>query len=328
MKPGIVVVVEQRGGEPKRASIEALAEAARLKAALGGPVVAVVVGAGAEGAAERVAASGADRIVRIDTPEVARYSTEAYAAAAAAAVRTADAGTVFVAATTQGRDLAPAIAARLDAAYAAECTALRVEGGRLLAARPVYAGKALLTVAANAAPFVVGLRPNVFDPTPPAGTARAESAPAPAFSVDGGIKAMVTAIAAAAAGKKDVAEADIVVAGGRGLGSPEGFKPLEDLATVLGAAVGASRAVVDLGWRPHSEQVGQTGKVVSPKLYIAAGISGAIQHVAGMRTSKVIVAINRDPEAPIFKLATYGIVGDALQILPALTAALKTALAR
>jgi electron transfer flavoprotein alpha subunit len=205
---------------------------------------------------------------------------------------------------------------------ASDCVEITVDGGSIVARRPVFAGKAMVTVSAASGLLVASLRPN---------SVRAEEAPAPgavenatAVSPDKGLGAVLKEIMAAAQEKLELTEADIIVSGGRGLKGPENFAMIEELAAQLGAAVGASRAVVDAGWRPHSDQVGQTGKTVSPQLYIAVAISGAIQHLAGMRTSKFIVAINKDPEAPIFKLADYGIVGDAFEVVPALTEAVKS----
>ena len=323
MKTGIVVMIEQREGQVKRASLEALTRARQLQHDLGGRVACILVGSGVASAAQELATRGVDAVMVADAPFLATYSPEGYASAALQAIKSVDPGLVLVAATIQGRDLAPAIAARMGAAYIADCTSLEFNDGRVVARRPVYAGKAVATVAPTGESVVVSLRPNVVALDLP----EAEG-PAPIEPLDPGLTAddlrsRVTEVKAAAAGRKDVSEADVVVAGGRGAGTPEGFAVIEELAAVLGGAVGASRAVVDLGWRPHSEQVGQTGKVVSPKLYIAAGVSGAIQHLAGMRTSKVIVAINKDPEAPIFKVADYGIVGDLSEVLPALSAALR-----
>jgi electron transfer flavoprotein alpha subunit len=230
-------------------------------------------------------------------------------------------GAVVCAASAQGKDLAPRVAARLGRPLAADITDLAVDGGAVIVTRPVYAGKALLKVKVVATPAVVSLRPNVFTPVerPKAGAAETMAA-----SGDGG-RVVVKGIKAAAAGALDVAEAPIVVSGGRGLKEPANFQLLEELAQAFGgrAAVGASRAVVDAGWRPHGDQVGQTGKTVSPSLYIAVGISGAIQHLAGMRTAKVIVAINKDKDAPIFKIADYGVVGDLFEIVPRLTEELR-----
>ena len=222
----------------------------------------------------------------------------------------------MLAASATGKDLAPRVAATLGVALAADATDVAVEGGKVVVTRPIYAGKALLKVKLTTQPAVVSLRPNVFTPVerPKAGAAQAVSVDAPAGRVT------VKEIKAAEAGALDVAEAPIVISGGRGLKEPANFKLLEELARAFGgkAAVGASRAVVDAGWRPHADQVGQTGKTVSPSLYIAVGISGAIQHLAGMRTSKTIVAINKDKDAPIFKVADYGIVGDLFEIVPKL----------
>ena len=322
--PGICVIMEQRGGEVKRASVEALAEALRQNGGQEGAVTAVLIGSEMGDAAEQLKSSGADKIVVFDRGDLAHYGSEANRDCAVQAIRGADASVVFVAATVQGRDLAAAIAggAALDCGYAAECTGIENQNGRLVATRPVYAGKAVVKVASTGGTVVLSLRPNVFSADLGGGGDAAVESMDPPFG-DGEKTARVSGIAASSGGKKDVAEADVVVSGGRGAGTAEGFAPIEALAEALDGAVGASRAVVDLGWRPHAEQVGQTGKVVSPKLYIAAGISGAIQHLAGMRTSKVIVAVNKDAEAPIFKVADYGIVGDLFEVLPALTEAVQ-----
>jgi electron transfer flavoprotein alpha subunit len=216
-----------------------------------------------------------------------------------------------------GKDLAPRVAARLGAAFASDVTSLRFEGG-VVVTRPVYAGKAIYTLKLGA-PCVISLRPNSVAPVESkhAGVVKRVAAPA------GAPRARTVEVKQPERAALDVAEAGIVVSGGRGLKEPQNFKLIEDLASALGGAVGASRAVVDAGWRPHAEQVGQTGKTVSPSLYFAIGISGAIQHLAGMRTAKVIVAINKDADAPIFKVADYGIVGDLFEILPRLTAEIK-----
>lgn len=326
MKPGILVFVEQRGGQVKRASYEALGAALGLKAAVGGDVAAVVVGAGVQGLAAEIAAHGADRVFVVDQGYLASFDAAGYGRAVERVARDFSPGLVLLSGTTMGRDVGPWLAAKLDCAYAADCVALTVEGGKAVARRPMYAGKTVATVTSDAEPFVLSLRPKAFSPA-----ARADGRTAPTTLVNPGdadhLRAVAQAIVANTGGTLDVSEADVVVAGGRGLGGPEGFKPLEELAQALGGAVGASRAVVDLGWRDHAAQVGQTGKTVAPSLYFAVGVSGAIQHLAGMRTSKVIVAINRDPEAPIFKAATYGIVGDLFEIVPELTKAVKEALA-
>jgi electron transfer flavoprotein alpha subunit len=233
---------------------------------------------------------------------------------------------VIMPATSMGKDLAPRLAVRIDGAVAPDVTSIAVEDGTIVAQRPVYAGKALIKVKINSAKKVFSLRPNVFSAGENSGTDAAVESFAPALEdADFATKSTGTTVAA---GKLDVAEASMIVSGGRGLQAPEHWTLIEGLADALGAATGASRAVVDSGWRPHAEQVGQTGKTVSPNLYIACGISGAIQHLAGMSSSKCIVAINKDKDAPIFQVADYGIVGDVFEVIPALTDELKTFLSK
>ncbi len=327
MKSGIVVYVEHRDGHVRPASLEALGEAKRLKAAGCGDVTAVILGTNVQAVAETLGTFGADRAIAIDQGFLASFDCALFGKALAEAVRDVDPGLVLMAASTTGRDLAPYLAATLDAGYAADCIALVKDGSGIAARRPVFGGKAISTVACNTDPFVVTLRPKMFEAAPKQAGATAAVKVLPPKATPDVVRAVARSVIANQTGTLDVAEADIIVAGGRGVGAPEGFKPLEELAKTLNAAVGASRAVVDLGWRDHAAQVGQTGKTVSPTLYIACGVSGAIQHLAGMRTSKVIVAVNRDPEAPIFKVATYGIVGDLFEVVPALTTAFKEALA-
>lgn len=226
-----------------------------------------------------------------------------------------------------GKDLGARIAAKLKAGLAPDCVAIKVDNGSIIATRPVYAGKALVDVKINSPKKVFTLRPNVFN----AGATDGSSAKIEKISLslqDSDFASKVTGVSIAKSGRPDLTEAEIIISGGRGLGAPENFKIIEEAADVLGAAVGASRAVVDAGWRPHGDQVGQTGKTVSPSLYIAVAISGAIQHLAGMSSSKYIVAINKDKDAPIFQVADYGIVGDAFEIIPELTAQLKKALGK
>jgi electron transfer flavoprotein alpha subunit len=323
MPQGVLAFVEQREGTIKKAALEAVSTAARLKKDLGGQAVAVVIGAGIRDAAATLAAYGADRILAFDHDHLRRYSADGYGRALLQAIKSVEPAAVLIPATILGRDLGAYVAAELGAGLASDCTAIDAAGGQIRATRPVYAGKALSKTIIESRPALIGMRPNVFaaEVTSPDAKGEVESVPLQ-FSPDA-IRAIVKDIVAPQHEALDVSEAQIVVTGGRGVGGPEGFKPLEELAKVLGAAVGASRAVVDAGWRDHGSQVGQTGKTVSPTLYIACGISGAIQHLAGMRTSKVIVAINKDPEAPIFKVANYGIVGDLFEVVPALTAAFK-----
>ena len=309
----VLAVLEQRGGALKKVSHEVLTVARRVADGTGGEVHALVIG-GSGVATDGLGAYGADKVLVAADDALSDYQADRYAAVAAAQVRDAGCTIVLVAATAMGKDLAPRIAARLACGLAADVTDVQYDGG-VVVTRPVYAGKATYTLRVTGSPSVISVRPNAVAPvqrqrpgtvaavTPEAGEPRART-----VEMKQPEKATL-----------DVAEASVVVSGGRGLKEPERFKLLEDLADALGGAVGASRAVVDAGWRPHAEQVGQTGKVVSPNLYFAIGISGAIQHLAGIRTAKTIVAINKDADAPIFKAADYGIVGDLFEIVPRLT---------
>jgi len=313
----ILVFCELKDGKIRKASLEALSEARRL--AGDGPVIALFAGASCAGA-EEAAAFGADTILKAEAPALGAYSSDLFASVIADAVKAKGAKALLGAATSMGKDVLPRVAAKLGAGYAAEVTALAMKDGKLQAVRPVYAGKAFATVDFTSEVQVASTRPNVFAAAecPKAGSLEA----LPISGAD--FKAVVKEILAKGSGKQDLTEADVIVSGGRGMKEGANFRLLEELAEAIGGVVGASRAAVDAGWDiPHSMQVGQTGKVVSPTLYIACGISGAIQHVAGMSGSKVIVAINKDPEAPIFKLATYGIVGDLFEVVPELTKAAK-----
>ncbi|MCB9881275.1 MAG: electron transfer flavoprotein subunit alpha/FixB family protein [Planctomycetes bacterium] len=317
---GILVYLESKDGRIRKSSLEALSAAASLET----DVIAVLYGPNTAAGADEAARYGASRIVAFQADD-APNSPEAARASVLAQAEESKPAAIFLPATAAGRDLAPRLAARLGWAQASDVTEVRAGNGGVEARRPVYAGKAYTWVAAKTGGLVVTTRPNVFVTVEKAAQASVETKAPP--STD--LRSVVREIVASAGGKLDVSEAPIVVAGGRGMKAAENWQLLERLADAFGgrAALGASRAVVDSGWRPHAEQVGQTGKVVAPQLYIAVGISGAIQHLAGMRTSKVIVAINKDPEAAIFKVADYGIVGDALEILPALTSEIAGALA-
>ncbi|HJQ66104.1 MAG TPA: electron transfer flavoprotein subunit alpha/FixB family protein [Gemmatimonadales bacterium] len=313
----VLVVLEQRDGALRKVSHEVVTGARRLADALSGEVHALVLGAGAVQGTDASGRYGADKVITATNAGFGQYAPEGYARAVADRAKAGGYGAVVFAASAQGKDLAPRVAAQLGVPLAADVTDVAVDGGKVTVTRPVYAGKALLKVKVNASPAVLSLRPNVFTPVERPKAGAAETA---AIAGDAG-RVVVKGIKAAAGGSLDVAEAPIVISGGRGLKEPANFKLLEELAKAFGgkAAVGASRAVVDAGWRPHGDQVGQTGKTVSPSLYVAVGISGAIQHLAGMRTAKVIVAINKDKDAPIFKVADYGIVGDLFEIVPKLT---------
>ena len=327
MANNVLVVAEQRDGVLKKVAFEMLGLGAELAAALGGNVEAVLLGAGLGDLPDTLAQYGATKVYAADEESLAVYSSEGYANTLAAFVQAADPqpAIVLLGATAMGKDLAPRLAARLGVGLAPDCISMEIEDGRLTAIRPIFAGKALAKVRLKGDPQIASLRPNVLaapDPDP-AATATVE-----AIAADPGtVRARVVDIVAAGEGEIDVAEADVIVSGGRGVGGPEGFAPIRNLAKTLGAAVGASRAAVDAGWIDHPHQVGQTGKTVTPNLYIACGISGAIQHQAGMKTSKVIVAINKDAEAPIFKIANYGIVGDLFEVVPALDKELLALLA-
>ncbi len=314
----IVVFVEQHGGTPARTSLESIAAAK----AGGASVTAVVTGPGADQAAASLGNFGAERAVQITGAD--DWSPDGTAADVAKVVQDAGATVCLAAASATGKDVMPRIAAHLDSVPLTDCTTFRMEGEKPIVERPVLAGKVTATVESASPVFCATLRPNSFKVEETGASAEVSQVEASADR-----KVTVVEVAAKEGGKLDVKEAQTIVAGGRGMKEPEHFALIDELVSALdGAAVGASRAVVDAGWRPHAEQVGQTGKVVSPQLYIAVGISGAIQHLAGMCTSKTIVAINKDAEAPIFKVADYGVVGDALEVLPALTEAVKAAKAQ
>ena len=317
----VLAVLEQREGALRKVSSEVVTGARRLADGLAGRVDALVLAAGSVQGIDQLGGFGADTVLTLTNDAFGRYAPEACTRVIADRAKAGGYRAVVFAASATGRDLAPRVAARLGVALAQDVTDVAVEGGAVTVIHPVYAGKALLKLKLTATPAIVSLRPNVFTPVqrPKAGSAETVAVPAPTGRV------VVTAIKPATAGTLDVAEAPIVISGGRGLKEPANFKVLEELAAAFGgrAAVGASRAVVDAGWRPHADQVGQTGKTVSATLYIAVGISGAIQHLAGMRTSKVIVAINKDKDAPIFKVADYGVVGDLFEVVPKLTEEIK-----
>jgi electron transfer flavoprotein alpha subunit len=324
MGNNVLVIAEQRDGILKKVAFEMLGTGAELAAVLGGGVEAALLGSGLDGPSspsgkglpDTLAQYGATRVYVADDPALDTYSSEGYANTLAALAGKTAPAIILIGATTMGTDLAPRLAARLGVGVASDCIALDIDGGRLVATRPIYAGKALARVKLNGDPQMATVRPNVLAAPEPDASAAATVEPVGA--VIEGIRARVVDIIGAGEGEIDVAEADIIVSGGRGVTGPEGFAPVRSLARTLGAAVGASRAAVDAGWIEHAHQVGQTGKTVTPNLYIACGISGAIQHLAGMKTSKTIVAVNKDPEAPIFKVANYGIVGDLFEVVPLL----------
>jgi len=316
-----LVFIEQRDGKIRKASLEALSLARKLG---GGPAAAVIAGKGVAALAKDLGKYGAGTVYLADRDELALYSNKGYVGALDAAAKKEGPDAVLIAATAMGKDVAPRFAARNDVSALADVMDLRVEDGRLVAWRPVYSGKARAEVDCGSAKLQIATtRPNVFaaEATEGAAEPRVESLELGEIAP----RARVLRVETSESKELDVSEADIIVSGGRGIKGPENWPVIRDLQQALGAALGASRAVVDAGWIDHQYQVGQTGKVVSPTLYVACGISGAIQHLAGMGTSKVIVAINKDPEAPIFKVATYGVVGDIFQIIPEFAKAVRAA---
>ncbi len=321
----ILVFAERRDGKIKRPSLEAISTARGLADKLGRRVDVLAIGPGAASCAAEVGQLGADRLLAVEADHGELYAPELYSACLAQGAEEGKASVVLLAATAMGKDLAPHATARLNTACASDLTQIELApDGTLRGRRPIYSGKAYARVAMPGAhPAVATLRPNAF-PVCPADPARDPEVVAmdPAASAES-LRVRAVRLETPEQQELDVAEASIVVSGGRGLKEPQNFSIVRELASALGAAVGASRAVVDAGWIPHAHQVGQTGKVVSPNLYVACGISGAVQHLAGMSSSKVIVAINKDPEAPIFKVAHYGIVGDVFEIVPALTEAVN-----
>lgn len=325
MAKGVWIVAEHRDGALRKVSFELASTARKLADQTGDEVAAVLVGSGCEAMAAELGKYGVDKVFVADAAAFEPYTTDAHSAAVAKAVKDNDPAILLVGASVQGKDLAAALVGKLAAGLATDCTDVKIADGQFVAIRPMYAGKCFGEVSFNATPAMASLRPNVF---PIVESAKAGAVVKFDAGVDAGaLKTKVLEVQKEASGKLDVAEANIIVSGGRGMKGPEGYGILEELAGVLGAAVGASRAAVDAGWRPQSDQVGQTGKVVSPNLYIACGISGAIQHLAGMSSSKYIVAVNKDAEAPIFSKADYGVVDDLFKVVPALTAEVKKLMA-
>lgn len=318
-----MAIAEQRDGELRKISYEMVSEGRRLADALGQELTAVLLGSNIKDKAAVLGQYGADKVLVADDPKLDPYTTDAYTAVLAELIKANDPVVVILGASVQGKDLAARLAARLEVGMAQDCTAFSIEDGNLVAIRPIYAGKAYAKVTYAGTPQMATARPNVMAMNEPDTSKSAEIIDAAVALDDGALKTKVAEVIRDESGKIDLTEADKIVSGGRGMKGPEGFKVLEDLAAVLGASVGASRSAVDAGWREHTDQVGQTGKVVSPNLYIACGISGAIQHLAGMSTSKVIVAINKDPDAPIFQKSDYGVVDDLFNVVPALTEEVK-----
>jgi len=319
MASGVLIFAEQREGKFRKVAFELLNIGKQIADKLGGPLSAVVVGKGVGQLASSLGKSGAKKVFAADGDLFALYSSEGYAAAVAAAAKQADAAVVLTGNTSMGKDLTPRVAAKLGVGMATDCTSLEVDGGKLVATRPVYSGKCYIKIELAGTPQIVSVRPNTYPVAAEAGG----SAEIVAVSVSVEPKAKVKEVVKTSEGKIELTEAEKIVSGGRGIKDKANFKLLEDLAGVIKAAVGASRAAVDSGYATLDMQVGQTGKIVNPTLYMAFGISGAIQHLAGMRTSKIIVAVNKDPEAPIFQKADYGIVDDLFKVVPVMTEEFK-----
>lgn len=323
MTGDILVFGEIRNGELKKVAKELVHGAMTIAAGTGGSVDAIIVGTGAESEAAKLSGLGVRKIAVVDDEATANYSPEGYASVLADLVKEGDYGYVLLGATSMGRDLGARAVAKVDGVMFSDCTELGFEDGAVRVKRPVYSGKLYLEIAPlGERPVFVTVRPNNLPPAE-AKDGGDEVAARPSGVDLAAIRAIAKEIVPLAGGRPDVTEADVIVAGGRAMKDVANFKLLEDLADLFGGAVGASRAAVDAGFAEQPIQVGQTGKVVNPKLYIACGISGAIQHLAGMRTSKVIVAINKDASAPIFEKATYGIVGDLFEVVPVLTEEIK-----
>jgi len=322
----IFAFVESRGLELRKVGLEAVTAARTLaNKSGGGEVHALVLGPpGIAAKASQLGQYGADVVIAVEHAGLANYSPEVATATAADRIKSGAYRAAIFSTSAQGRDLAPRVAARLGVSAVTDVISFELEGATVIVRHPINIGKVIATLAISGSPAVIAMRPNVIAPAQNAKAGRVENAQ-PAVD-PGSTRVKVVETRQGGSGKLDLAEAPVVIAGGRGLKAAENFKLVEDLASAFGnAAVGATRAVTDDGWRPHSDQIGQTGRLVSPELYIAVGISGAVQHLAGMRTSKTIVAVNKDKDAPIFKVADYGIVGDVFEVIPALTEAVREA---
>ncbi len=322
MGKGIWIFAEQKDGELRKVTMELLGEGRKMADETGQELATVLLGDNVNKLAETLAQYGADKVYLAQCHCLQQYNTGLFTDIIAGLVKAYQPAVFLWGNTSLARDLAPRVAERVNAGLLSDCTTIKYSGSNLIFGRPVYAGKAIVDATCQAEPAMATIRPNVFDLPFPQSSRTAETVNVEVKS-DIDLRAVIKEVIKQAAERIDLTEANIIVAGGRGLKGPEGFAPLAELAGVIGGAVGASRAAVDAGWCEHAIQVGQTGKVVSPTLYIACGISGAIQHLAGMSSSKMIVAINKDPEAPIFKMVDYGIVGDLFEVVPLLTEEFK-----
>lgn len=305
----VLAIAEQSDAAFRKITYEVLSEGRRIANSLGCSLTAVVLGAG-EDISKELGEYGADRILVADNQALREYVNDAYTNVITDIIDKENPCVVILGASTQGKELSARIAARINASLAMDCVAVQVENGNLVVTRPMYGGKILADVALDGNPQIAAIRPNFMSIVKTTGAGSVEK-----IDVDVGKTDLTFIEKNLETGKVELTEADVIISGGRGMGGSD-FSVIEELADLLGGAVGASRSAVDEGWRPVSDQVGQTGKVVSPNLYVACGISGAIQHFAGMSSSRVVVAINKDPDAPIFSKADYGIVGDLFEIVP------------
>lgn len=328
MAKGIFVILEQQDEKVRKVSLELLSEGRRIAEKSGEPLVGILLGFGVQNQAAAAAAYGADQVIVVDDPALKDYTTGTFTSVLNRIIRNREPQAVLLGNTAIGRDLAPRLAQRLDVGLAADCIGMEYDETVFLTfKRPIYAGKAYAHLHSEARPILATIRPNTFSLSTPDPSRGVEVFEEKATIDSADLIAIVKEIVRAASSRPELTDANIIVSGGRGMKNSENFRVLEELADVLNAAVGASRAAVDSGYREYKYQVGQTGKTVSPTLYIACGISGAIQHLAGMGSSKVIVAINKDPEANIFTVADYGIVGDLFEVVPLLTQEFKKRLA-
>jgi len=320
MSNNILIFCETDNGKLTKSAYEVATIGRKIAGELNGELISAVINCPSE-EVEKLADYGINKTILVNDDKLQNYTTEGYSSVLKEIANKENPKAILMIATLLGKDLSPRLAAKLDVDLISDVVDIKWEDDSLMAKRPVFAGKAFVTVKSKHNPGFATIRQNIFKPVIVKGTDMDIEEKAPEKELD--IKAVVNEIIRESADALDVAEADIVVSGGRALKGSDNFKMLKELSDLLGAAIGASRAAVDSGWIDHSHQVGQTGKVVTPTLYIACGISGAIQHLAGMRSSKYIVAINKDPEAPIFKIADYGIVGDIFEVVPAMIEELK-----
>lgn len=323
MGKDILVFAETRNGNFRIAAFEACSAGRKLADSLSSNLIALAIKNDLSEDPHQLDKYGVDTIYLLESDLLKNYSSDAYAHAIAQVAKLVDPYAIILPHSAVGRDIAGKVAGLLDCAIVADVTKMEVTDGIIEITRPVYAGKAYTVLSTTAPLQLITIRPKMFSPVEVSSPAESKINNLSLDASPDSIKAVAKELKTVKGAKMDLTEADIIVSGGRGMGGPENFKMLEELADLLGGVVGASRAAVDAGWRPHSDQVGQTGKVVTPNLYIAVGISGAIQHLAGMSNSKVIVAINKDPEAPIFKVADYGIVGDLFKVIPAMIEEVK-----